>query len=179
MTLRGRTLPYAGVPQGEEPRGGRRKDEVLALRLIRYRRIGTAVGGLVLLLASVTAIGGIFQSPRPFLFVMFGLVFGNVGIAFLRFFHNTGNRQRWIRKFAVPHPMRLLLREEGAAATALLFAREGEADMAQPLYRTAVSAKAGKYDESSEVVDCQVYFDPEHGLPAVIETEDAVFWARG
>jgi hypothetical protein len=178
MIVRGRPLPNAGIPDLGAYAGERRRDDALAARLRRYRSIGTATGVLVMLLSLFTAAGGIFTSPRPVLFVVFGIILANVGIAFVRFSHGTGTRQRWIRKFASPVRMRLLLQQHGGVTRALLFA-DGEAvDAAQPRLTVPVAPDEKTAPGSPDPVECTVYFDPERGWPAVIETEQTVYWAR-
>lgn len=179
MIVRGRRLSDAGVPDGLGPSGERQTDDRLAVRLRRYRHIVGASGALVLLLSLVTAAGGIFTSLRPVMLVIFAIVLANVGIFFVRFSRSTGTRQRWVRRHAVPLRMRLLLRALGTDMQVLLFMPSDVVDEAHPRVRVPVTTREGDVVGQSSPIDCDVYFDPERGWPAVIETEDVVYWARG
>lgn len=179
MILRGRRLPDAGVPDGLGPSGERRTDERLAVRWRRYRRIVAASGVLVLLLSLVVTAGGIFTSPRPAMYVFFGIVLANVGISFIRFSRSIGTRQRWVRRHAAPVRMRLLRRAGGADMQVLLFMPDDGMDESRPRVRVPVTTRGEGVSAQAAPSDCDVYFDPERGWPAVIETEDVVFWGRG
>lgn len=179
MIVRGRRLPDAGMPDGLGPSGERHTDERLAARLRRYTRIVGASGALVLLLSLVTAAGGIFTSPRPAMFVFFGIVLANVGISFIRFSRSIGTRQRWVRRHATPVGMHLLPRGVGEDMQALLFLPDDRMDEARPRVRVPVTTRGSSVPDQDIPTDCVVYFDPERGWPAVIETEDVVYWTRG
>lgn len=179
MIVRGRRLPDAGVPDGLGATGERRSDELLAVRWRNYTRVVAASGAFVLLLSLVVTAGGIFTSPRPAMFVFFGIVLANVGISFVRFSRSTGTRQRWVRRHAAPVRMRLLVRALGKDTLALLFLPDDEVDEAHPRTRVPVTTRGSGVPAEDTPTDCEVYFDPERGWPAVIETEDVVYWARG
>jgi hypothetical protein len=69
------------------------------------------------------------------------------------------------------------------ALTALLFSSEITAVKEDPEFRVGIhphdsyTTPGGGPLENGPVA-CSTYFDPGSGIPAVIETEDAVFWRK-
>lgn len=161
------------VPEGGET------DDSHARALRRYLRIGTAVGGLVLLIAVALVINGVITGRRPVMFVFFGLILAELGIVFITFFRKPATRFKWIQRTCTPHPMRLRrVRDEAGQPVALLFRADGAIAEVHPDFRFGILVPDGREISDSRLETCDVFFDPEDGTPAVIETEDAVYWRR-
>lgn len=160
-------------------------DPALARELRRYLLIGKSIGGLVLLLSVALVVNGVSTGTRPVMFVFFGLILAEVGIVFIRFFRRPSTRQKWVQRKCPPRPMFLRLDPDTSdnALTALLFSSEDAAGKEDPLFRVGIHphdtrSMRGSGPSQDGPVACSTYFDPESGAPAVIETEDAVFWRK-
>ena len=161
-------------------RGGGEEDAPCARALRLYLRIGTAAGGLVLLIAVALVANGIIQGRRPVMFVLFGLILTEVGIVFVKFFRKPATRFNWIQRKCTPLLMRVRCMSAGTdgAAVALLYPADGPVAEASPRFRLEILVPDGRENTDSHLESCRVFFDPERGTPAVIETDDAVYWRR-
>ncbi len=158
---------------------GSDNDSTRARQLRRYLRIGKSVGVLVLLLAVALVVNGVNSGRRPVMFILSGLILAEVGIVFIRFFRRASTRQKWIQRHCPPRTMRFT-RESGDAGitlAALLYPEHGNAAEVNPVFRIPIADPDRKRIPRGGLEACSVYIDPETAQPAVIETEDAVFWA--
>jgi len=157
---------------------GSDNDQVRAHQLRWYLRIGKSVGGLVLLLAVALVVNGVNSGRRPVMFVLSVLILAEVGIVFIRFFRRAGTRLKWIQRHCQPRTMRLTCESGDAGITlaALLYPEHGNAAEINPVFRIPIADPDRKRIPRGGYEACSVYFDPETTLPAVIETEDAVYW---
>lgn len=156
-------------------------DQARARELRRYLLIGKTIGGLVLLLSVALVVNGASSGTRPVMFVMFGLILAEVGIVFIRFFRRPSTRQKWIQRHCPPRPMRVTCESEDAGITlaALLYPEHGNAAELNPVFRVPILDPDRKWIPRGGLEACSVYVDPETAQPAVIETEDVVYWVKG
>ncbi|MBE0644002.1 MAG: hypothetical protein IH600_07970 [Bacteroidetes bacterium] len=156
-------------------------DPVFALRLRRYDWIGTSSGAFVLLLGLSLVVHGFGWSPRPLPYVFFGFILADAGGAFILFFRRTSTRQQWILRHcpAVAMRLRIVVDDRGEGHFARLYAESGDVVERSALFVLPVQAPADEVPSTGELIPCSVYFDPESGSPAAIQTEDTVYWVRG
>jgi hypothetical protein len=156
-----------------------RRDAARARELRRYLMIGKSIGGLVLLLSVALVVNGVSTGTRPVMFVIFGLILAEVGIVFIRFFRRPSTRQKWVQRHCPPRTMRVTCESEDAGITlvALLYPEHGDAAEVNPVFRVPIADPDRKRIPRGSLEACSVYVDPETAQPAVIETEDVVYWA--
>jgi len=122
------------------------------------------------------------QYKGNLIWLLVGIVF--VGLAVLSFFlvGRWSRRLLWIVYHTVPRPMHLVLKVEEDSESTQYYAHLTPADSDprnQRIWRIAVW---GPHHEDIKAIigrdiRTQVYFDPESGRPAVIESEYGLLWA--
>lgn len=157
-----------------------RPDPERARSLRRYIRIGQTTGGFVLLLGMALLIHGAGWSTRPLPYAAFGGVIAVTGFVFIRYFHRSATRLQWIFRFGVPFAMRVSVRmADSGEFEAQLFEDDAQSGGRVVRYVVPIQTPDATAATEGEPLACAVYPDPESGLPAVIRTEDAVYWVRG